>query len=173
MANEQVPKPDGEVASPQMPAPRPTFVEAMRNALVGWWGAGGAHDVKRSSDALAQDRTDMAATRTLLAADRTLMAWVRTALSMMSFGFTIYKVLQGFQQAGGALPSESSPRAVGLFLTGMGTVAMVMGTIEYVATIRALRELKEFRIARPPLIMAMLMSCMGLIMFFSIITHLF
>ena len=38
-------------------------------------------------DALALDRNK-------LAAERTLMAWVRTALSMISFGFTIYKFLQ-------------------------------------------------------------------------------
>ncbi len=37
---------------------------------------------------------DMARLRTSMASDRTLMAWVRTALSMISFGFTIYKFFQ-------------------------------------------------------------------------------
>ena len=36
---------------------------------------------------------DLGELRTIMAADRTLMAWVRTSLSMLSFGFTIYKVL--------------------------------------------------------------------------------
>jgi putative membrane protein len=40
----------------------------------------------KTSDILALDRTRMAA-------ERTLMAWVRTALSMIGFGFTIYKFL--------------------------------------------------------------------------------
>jgi len=40
----------------------------------------------------------LALDRTRLAAERTLMAWVRTALSMISFGFTIYKFLQVLQQ---------------------------------------------------------------------------
>ena len=41
---------------------------------------------------LADDRTDLAVERTLMALDRTLMAWVRTATSLISFGFTIYKL---------------------------------------------------------------------------------
>jgi uncharacterized membrane protein YidH (DUF202 family) len=71
----------------------------------------------RSAQELAEDRTDMASARTLMAADRTLMAWIRTALSMLSFGFTIYKVLEGFQQAGRVLPNQHTPRNVGLFLS--------------------------------------------------------
>ena len=43
---------------------------------------------------------DLATTRTLMAADRTLMAWIRTSLSLLSFGFTIYKILQGFAESG-------------------------------------------------------------------------
>ena len=36
----------------------------------------------------------LAIDRTRLAAERSLMAWIRTALSMIAFGFTIYKFLQ-------------------------------------------------------------------------------
>ena len=45
----------------------------------------------KTSHILALDRTRMAA-------ERTLMAWVRTALSMIAFGFTIYKFLQVIQE---------------------------------------------------------------------------
>jgi putative membrane protein len=62
---------------------------------------------------------------------------------------------------------------VGLFLTGLGTVAMVMGTIEYATTLRELHKLKEMKLRRPALTMALLMSVMGLFLFFSIITKLF
>ncbi len=47
---------------------------------------------------LADERTDLAVARTLLALDRTLMAWVRTATSLISFGFTIYKIFQQLAQ---------------------------------------------------------------------------
>ena len=115
----------------------------------------------------------MAATRTLMAADRTLMSWVRTSLSMDSFGFTIYKVLEGFQQAGRVLPRDETPRNVGLFLTALGTVAMVMGTLEYVQTIRTLRRFQAIRLARPSLVMALVMSTGGVLLFFGIIANLF
>jgi putative membrane protein len=115
----------------------------------------------------------MAAARTLMAADRTLMAWVRTSLSLQSFGFTIYKVLQAFQQEGGALPREQTPRNVGLFLTAMGTIAMVMGTVEYLYARAALRPLLAVPLARPSFLMALLMSVMGIALFFGIVTRAF
>jgi putative membrane protein len=127
----------------------------------------------RSADDLAEDRTAMATTRTLMAADRTLMAWIRTSLSMISFGFTIYRVLEGFQQAGQELPREQTPRNIGLFLTALGTVAMVLGVIEYWGSITMLRRYQTIPFARPSLIMALIMSVGGVLMFFSIITGLF
>lgn len=124
---------------------------------------------KGSSNVLAKTRTSMAATRSLMAADRTLMAWVRTSLSLSSFGFTIYKVLQGFAEAGTELPHNRTPRFVGLFLTGLGTLAMVMGTIEYSQSLEDLRAFKEISLLRPAFVMAILMSVMGLALFFGIV----
>jgi putative membrane protein len=120
---------------------------------------------------LAQDRTDLASMRTMMAADRTLMAWVRTALSLESFGFTIYKVLQAFQEEGRALPHDRTPTNVGLFLTAMGTIAMVMGTVEYLQTRKALQPYHEVPLARSSFLMALLMSFMGVLLFFGIIAR--
>jgi putative membrane protein len=128
---------------------------------------------KLSSNELAELRTDLATSRNLMAADRTLMAWVRTSLSLDSFGFTIYKLLKAFQQAGGELRQEHTPRNIGLFLTGLGTVAMLMGTVEYWETLKELHEKKDFRLTRPSLIMALIMSVMGVFLFVSIITKMF
>ena len=128
---------------------------------------------KRTSNELAEIRTDLAASRNLMAADRTLMAWVRTSLSMFSFGFTIYKILQGFEETGRSLPRGQTPQTIGLFLTGLGTLAMVMGTIEYWQTLRQVHQLQDFRLARPALVMALLMSIVGVFLFISIVTNLF
>ena len=65
----------------------------------------------------------LALDRNKLAAERTLMAWVRTALSMISFGFTIYKFLQVIdEQSTVPVLRPNAPRNVGLVLTGLGNL---------------------------------------------------
>jgi putative membrane protein len=60
---------------------------------------------------------------TLMAADRTLMSWTRTSLSLLSFGVPLYRILEGFQDAGGKFVVWSEvPRNAGLFLVGMGQI---------------------------------------------------
>lgn len=126
----------------------------------------------RSSNDLAEDRTLLAVERTLMAADRSLMAWIRTALSMMSFGFTIYKLLQGFE-AGGQLTANQSPRTVGLFLTSMGTFATVAGILEYWNAFKGLRRYRHIDVLRPSFVFAVAMAVAGLFLFFSIILKVF
>lgn len=112
----------------------------------------------------------MAARRNVMAADRTLMAWIRTSLSLMSFGFTIYKLLQGFQAGGSTLPHADSPRNMGLFLTGLGAIAVVLGTIEYLGTMRDLRKEQQVRLVRSSLVMAIVMAIANLFLFFGILS---
>ena len=125
----------------------------------------------KSADSLAQQRTDLAVHRTMMAADRSLMAWIRTALSMISFGFTIYKILQGFQESGARLPSDYTPRNIGLFLIGLGTVSTVIGTIAYWQTFKELRVVKYFPVWRPSFVIALIMSGFGLFLFVGIVVR--
>lgn len=127
---------------------------------------------QRTANDLASERTDLALERTLMAADRSLMAWVRTSLSMTSFGFTIYKLLESLQQSGQALIRDGSPRGMGLFLTGLGTIAMVMGAIEYWYRLRGLRHRHHFRLMQPAFVMALIMSATSLFLFIGIIARL-
>lgn len=115
--------------------------------------------------------SDLGEIRTIMAADRTLMAWIRTSLSMLSFGFTIYKFLQAIDTQG-KMEHPDSPQTVGLFLTGLGIAAIVLGTISYWVTLRDLQRIEEFRIGRPVLVMALIMSVAGLASFVSIATRL-
>lgn len=94
---------------------------------------------------LAGRRTDMALDRTFLAAERTLMAWIRTALSMISFGFTIVKVLEAFQQSQGQrvtglMGRSISPQSLGLALIGIGTLSLVIAVLQHRVTLRRLRQ---------------------------------
>jgi putative membrane protein len=123
----------------------------------------------KSANSLAQERTDLAVSRTMMAADRSLMAWIRTALSMISFGFTIYKVLQGFQESGSKLPSDHTPRNIGLFLIGLGTISMVMGTIAYWQMFKELCLMQHFPLWRPSFVIALVMSGLGLFLFVGIV----
>ena len=114
---------------------------------------------------------DLGELRTIMAADRTLMAWIRTALSMLSFGFTIYKFLDAMADHD-QLARSDSPQQVGMFLAGMGTAAMVMGTVSYWSTLRDLERIEEFRLGRPVLVMALIMSTAGIALFVSIAARL-
>jgi inner membrane protein YidH len=82
---------------------------------------------KANATALAEERTDMALHRTIIAAERTLMAWIRTALSMIGFGFTIYKFFQYLPQeiAAGNVARPQAPRNLGMTLIALGTLALV------------------------------------------------
>ena len=124
-----------------------------------------------TSNQLAQDRTDLAGLRTMMAADRTLMAWVRTALSLESFGFTIYKVLQALQQEGRALPRDRTPANVGLFLTAMGVVAVLMGIGEYLQIRKDMQPIYRVSLTRSSLVMALLILFAGVLLFFGIIAR--
>jgi putative membrane protein len=127
---------------------------------------------RESSNEQAESRTRLATERTVMAADRSLMAWVRTALSMISFGFAIYKILIGFQENGAELPKNFNARETGLFLIGLGTVSMVVGNIEYWFRITKLKCYKCGRILKmPAFVMALLISMVGLVLFFGIVIN--
>jgi putative membrane protein len=78
----------------------------------------------------AANATRLALDRTVMASERTLMAWVRTSISLMGFGFTIYKFLEGFSAQRGGAPGRE-PRTVGLILIGMGLIAMLFAILQH------------------------------------------
>jgi len=120
---------------------------------------------------LAQERTALAGMRTMMAADRTLIAWVRTALSLQSFGFTIYKVLQALQKEGRLLPRDQTPADVGLFLTAMATLAMAMGIVEYLQIRKEMQPTYNVPLARSSFLMSLVMLFTGVLLFFGIIAR--
>ena len=129
--------------------------------------------LEKSDTDLAQTRTELAAKRTVMAADRSLMAWVRTALSMISFGFTLYKVLEGFHESGQLVfAHRQTPQTVGLFLTGLGTLSVVLGGIEYWVTLKEMRKITPFRLLRPSFAIAVIMCTAGGFIFVSIVLRL-
>lgn len=89
------------------------------------------NDASPTPNQLAENRTDLALRRTIMALERTLMAWLRTAVSLISFGFTIYKILEGMKEKGFLSVRPNAPRNIGLLLIGLGMGMLVVGGIEY------------------------------------------
>ena len=115
------------------------------------------------SDILALDRTR-------LAAERTLMAWVRTALSMIGFGFTIYKFLQVVQEQS-TLPvlRPQAPRNLGLMLVGIGTFAVIIACVQHWQYVRKLRPDQPYKPWDLTFIVACLIGLLGFLMLASVI----
>jgi putative membrane protein len=135
-----------------------------------------AHERPRSSNEMAGERTDLAVERTVMGADRSLMAWVRTGLSLISFGFTIYKFLeyereQLVAETGKVLTTISSPKVIGLFMIGFGILSLVLGTVENVMMIRRLRGRFDITHARFSLFIAGAIAVLGLVLFIGILLN--
>jgi putative membrane protein len=77
--------------------------------------------------------TRLALARTLLAHQRTLMAWIRTSVSLITFGFTIYKFFQYLAQLESITSARglSGPRHFGMGMILVGIVALALATFEY------------------------------------------
>lgn len=108
-----------------------------------------------------------------MAADRSLMAWVRTGLSLISFGFTIYKFLDFSREqliaTGKPVSKISSPAVVGLIMIGMGILSLAFGILENWYAIRELRENFTTNRRRYAEMKAVMVIVFGLFIFLGII----
>jgi len=95
---------------------------------------------------LAENRTEMGFGRTLLALERTLMAWIRTDISLITFGFTMYKFLDTMRQVSGSTVSETGARNFGIALIAIGIGTLVMAMIQFR---RAMRRILVFTQTKP------------------------
>ena len=115
--------------------------------------------------------TRLAFDRTRLAYDRTMMAWTRTAISLISFGFTIYKFFQIETGKGEPKDHLIGSREFAMMMIGIGLLSLLMATIQH------RQDRNELRARDPgvPLSMAAVLAGMiallGIVAFAAVIFH--
>ena len=123
----------------------------------------------RVSDSLTHlpDSTALAVERTRLAHERTLMAWVRTSVSLISFGFTIYKFFQYLRESaqGSPVANALNPRRFGMSMIVVGLFMLVVATVQHRRDLKVL----EARYGEGPRslasIVAILVGALGILAF--------
>jgi putative membrane protein len=82
--------------------------------------------------------TELAFARTRAAYERTMMSWIRTATSLITFGFSIYKFFQLEGPERGRQSRLIGPREFALMLVSVGLISLLLATLEHRRNIRAL-----------------------------------
>jgi putative membrane protein len=120
---------------------------------------------------LAEERTNLALQRTIIAAERTLMAWIRTALSMIGFGFTIYKFFQyqADEIAAGHIQRPQAPRNLGLSLIALGTLALAAATWQHRKFLKSIGASQKDHMISISVVVAMVVVLIGLVTFYGVL----
>ena len=82
---------------------------------------------------MAKRRTDWSALNTRLGSERTLMAAVRTSLSLIGFGFTIYKFFESIRGniGAGSVIRVNGPRRLGGTLVSLGIFVLAAAAFQH------------------------------------------
>jgi putative membrane protein len=107
--------------------------------------------------------TRLAFDRTRVAYERTMMAWIRTATSLITFGFTIYKFFQLEAPPPGRPNRLIGPRGFAFILVSIGLFSLILATLEHRQNIRTLGSQYEGRRRSLAVIVAALISILGLL----------
>jgi putative membrane protein len=82
--------------------------------------------------------TELAIERSRLASERTLMAWIRTSLSMISFGFTIFKFFEYLAEVPGAAAARHGPLNLGRVMVVLGILLLIPAIAQHWQFLRQL-----------------------------------
>lgn len=83
--------------------------------------------------------TRLAYDRTWLAYERTMQAWIRTAISLITFGFSVYKLVDIVERDPAHARRLVGPHVFGFTLVAIGFIALGLATVEYRQSIHVLR----------------------------------
>ncbi|MCK8602753.1 YidH family protein [Desulfoferrobacter suflitae] len=114
---------------------------------------------------------ELARQRNFEAAERTLLAWIRTSLSLITFGFAIYKVVQVF---GTQRSHHVFTAIIGLCFILLGIYAVVAATLRHTRELKALeRDDYSYRPSGLGTSVSIALACIGLMALVIILVEVF
>jgi len=119
----------------------------------------------------ASESTLLAVDRTRLAHERTLMAWVRTATSMISFGFSIAKLVPNVAPGGTSAGREGifDTKTFASIMIGVALIALMAATVQDYRAMTALRARYPANVPRSTaLAVAALVAGFGIFAFIGV-----
>ena len=113
--------------------------------------------------------TRLAIARTRAAYERTMMSWTRTATSLITFGFSIYKFFQIEAPAERLQNRLIGPRGFAFTLVSIGLLSLILATLEHRQNIRTLGEEYGGRLRSLSVLVAGLISILGVLALVAIL----
>ncbi len=126
----------------------------------------------RSTNELAEERTELAKFRSYAAADRTLMAWIRTCLSLISFGFGIPTIVKAIEKTrvGEHINPVHVSVIVGLSFITVGMFGMAAALREHRRTLKLIqRDRFTYESSNSAEIVGLALLMIGLVSFLGVL----
>ena len=109
--------------------------------------------------------------RTVIAEERTLMAWMRTSVSLIGFGFTIFKFFQYLQATENVkIGRPYTARNLGLSLIALGTLALAGAAWQHRNVLKRLGIEQAKHMWSMTFIVAILVILIGVLAFVGVLT---
>ena len=126
---------------------------------------------KDKGTVLAEERTELAFHRSVFAAERTLMAWVRTAISMIGFGFTIYKFFQYLPEelVARKVAHPNAARNLGATLVALGTVALAAAAWQHIRFLKQIGVPLKQGVKSISFVVSIVVVLIGVLTFFGVL----
>lgn len=119
-------------------------------------------------------RVDLAVERTELALERTHLSWIRTMFTLISAGIAIDKAALYVHEprVEGDSAFVNNAHTIGIFLTSIGTVLLLIETIQYIRRSKELAILKKGKpsILSTATILSLLVLLLGCVLLYVITT---
>ena len=107
--------------------------------------------------------TRLAYARTRAVCERMMMSRIRTATSLIASGFSVYKFFQFEKPTNGSENRLVGPCDFALTLVSIGLFSLVLATLEHRQNIRLLGEQSGGRMRSMAVVMAALISLLGIL----------